>query len=230
MKSQILGNSHLGNSHNCIDTMINDYSILRGKRIILVEDQALIRHSLRDYLSQYGCQIVAEATSNEQAYKAVCSTSSDFVLMDYKLEDSHSFKTVLAIKKKFPKVKIIMVMGRTSAATLNELCESDIDALCLKEGALEELLVAIKQVCSGKRYISEAVSPYLNCLDVNLTPRELQILNMLVLGLSRKEIVKNLNISPETVKTHRKNIMKKLAVDNYADLVAKTKSLMLLDF
>lgn len=197
--------------------------------IALVEDHALVRQSMRDFLIAAGYDIVDEIHQQAHIYSAIVKSQPAVVLMDYQLSDGTTLASAEQIKKRLPSTKVIMVTGISSATTLQHMVQSKIDGLFLKEGSGDELLEAIACVIDGDRHISPLVQPYLEELTIQLTPRELQVLNMIVLGLSRKEIANSLSLSPETIKSHRKNLMRKLQVNNTASLLSRSHDLKLLD-
>ncbi|NVJ61890.1 MAG: response regulator transcription factor [Gammaproteobacteria bacterium] len=199
-------------------------------KIALIEDHLLVRQSLKQYLISAGHEITAEANNLMQIYDTIVKSAPDLILMDFKLSDGDTLEIANRIKSDMKKIKVIMVTGINSASALKQINESEVDGLFLKEGIIEELMKAIETVMSGQRYISPLVEPYLDEASICLTPREIQILNLIIMGLPRKDIAFQLNISPETIKSHRKNIMRKLDVNNVTALILKAKELKLLDY
>lgn len=198
--------------------------------IVLAEDHTIVRDGLRRLFdSQPTMQIVAEV-DNVSALRATIERWQPHVLLlDYKMPGGDTFTAAESLRKQFPHTRILMLTGVQSSITLRKLAESALNGLLLKQGSTDELLNAIQIVYEGGHYLSPLVEPHLNESQVELTGRELQILNMIVLGLTRSQIAEQLEISAETVKSHRKNLMKKLQAKTVTELIIKAQDNQLLE-
>ena len=198
-------------------------------KIVLVEDHPIVSQGLAQHLRQQGHTIVAEVNTLAAIPSAADYSSIDILLADYKLPGGDTFAVTEALKKSFPRLKVIVLTGIQSSVELRRLAQSNIDGLLLKQGDTRALDEAITTVCRGKRYISPLVTPHLEKIEAELTAREFQVLNMIVMGMARKEIAEQLGIGVESIKSHRKNIMKKLQVNSTVELILKAQQLKLLD-
>lgn len=197
-------------------------------KIVVADDHAIVREGLRRLIhAQDTLEVVAEVESAVHLKQVVAELQPELILLDYRMPGADTYAIAEYIKKRYPKTKILVFTAVQSGPLLKEMIESRIDGLVLKQDSNAELIAAINQIGQGIRYFSPSVQDCLKELEVYLTGRELQILNMIVMGLPRSQIAKQLEVSPETVKTHRKNLMKKLNVQTALELVNKAKALNL---
>lgn len=194
------------------------------KKIIIAEDQTLVRQGLRSLLeSQGNIEIVAEAEDGLEAIKCVEKYSPELVLLDLAMPTMSGLSALKDIKNRFPDTKILALTFHTSEEYILEAFKHGADGYCLKNDSYTELLIAINSVFSGKSYISPSVSGkvlegYLEGRKKlkketswdNLTQREKEVLKLVGEGYSSTEIGKILSISPKTIDKHRSNIMNKL--------------------
>ena len=204
------------------------------KKIIIAEDQTLVRQGLRSLLeSQGNIEIVAEAEDGLEAIKCVEKYSPELVLLDLAMPIMSGLSALKDIKNRFPDTKILALTFHTSEEYILEAFKHGADGYCLKNDSYTELLIAINSVFSGKSYISPSVSGkvlegYLEGRKKlkketsweNLTQREKEVLKLVGEGYSSTEIGKILSISPKTIDKHRSNIMNKLNLHSASALTA----------
>lgn len=199
-------------------------------RIGIADDHIFVQESLALLLSvEDRHQVVAAVGSVPELRELLALESLDLLLLDYNMPGGDSYAVAQQLKSSYPALKIIVLTAVASPLVLDRLAHSDIDGLVLKTGTSKEILKAIALVEQGERYISPLVEEQLEQLQVKLTARELQILVLIVQGVGRAEIAKQLHVSVETVKTHRRNLMHKLDVTSSAELIQQTSSLGLLE-
>jgi len=199
-------------------------------KVILADDHAIVRQGIRMVLEQAGnFSIVAEIQTVNEIEPSVREHQPDLLILDYKMPGGDTYATAEVLKRENPSLKILVFTGIQSAAAIQRLANSKIDALLLKDDSPKELLKAIKAIKADTRYISSLVEPYLKEISIQLTGRELQLLNLIVMGWARKDIAEHLGITVETIKTYRKNLMSKLDVHTVTELIIKAQDLKLLD-
>jgi DNA-binding NarL/FixJ family response regulator len=206
----------------------------RKKRIIIAEDQTLVRQGLKSLLSsEPELQVVAEAENGLDAIRCAGKYKPDLILLDLAMPKLSGISALKEIKRQFPKIKILSLTFHTSEEYILEAFESGADGYCLKNDTHAELLSAINNVLSGKNYLSPAISGkilegYLESREKTkpetslekLTQREKEVLKLVGEGYTSPEIGDILCISAKTVDKHRSNIMNKLKIHSSSALTA----------
>ncbi len=207
---------------------------LKKKRIVLAEDQTLIREGLKSLLAKNDeFEIVGEAGDGLEAIRCVSKCRPDLILLDLAMPRMNGIATIKEIKQKYANTKIVVLTLHTSDEYVLAAFQEGADGYCLKNDTHAELVMAIKRVLSGKKFISPEISEkvlegYLdgkksiksNSTWETLTQREKEVLQMVGEGYSSIEISDFLCISPKTVDKHRANIMNKLDLHNASALTA----------
>lgn len=203
-------------------------------RIVIAEDQTLVRQGLKSLLAE-GDQydVVGEAEDGLEAIRGVAKLKPDLLLLDLAMPRMNGISAIKAIKQQQPETKIIAITFHTSDEYILAAFESGADGYCLKNDTHANLLLALKRVMAGKRYISPEVSDkilngYLEGSRAvkpesaweTLTAREMEILKLVGEGYTSPEIADFLCISPKTVDKHRSNMMRKLDLHSAAALTA----------
>jgi DNA-binding NarL/FixJ family response regulator len=204
------------------------------KRILIVEDQRLVREGLRLILSSADdCEIVGEAENGLEAIRLCDNLEPDLILMDLSMPKMSGLEAIREIKSLDADVKVLAVTVHRTEEHVLEAFDAGADGYALKHSGKDELLMAIRSVLSGERFISPMVSGqviqgYLEGARSlkqssswdTLTSRERQVLKLIAEGYKNKDIADYLCISVKTVETHRSNIMKKLDIHNASELTA----------
>jgi two-component system response regulator NreC len=203
-------------------------------RIVIAEDHTIVREGLRALLSSNPAfEIVGEAEDGLDAIRCVEDLMPDLVLMDLTMPRMNGMEVIKELKRRWPEIKIIaLTVHRTEEYFLASL-QAGADGYVLKDANYDELLMAIKNVLSGKSYLSPAVSKRviegyvegkknLGCKSLwdTLTQREKEVLKLIAEGYKNKEIADYLCLSVKTVDKHRTNLMRKLDLHNVSALTA----------
>ena len=146
----------------------------------------------------------------------------DIVVLDINMPVMDGITCAKRIKDKYKNVKVIILTMYTQKSFIEEIIKIGIDGCLLKNNTGEELIEAIDRVHSGKSYYDQIQSFYSKEEEVKkykLSEREIEIIRALSNGRTSTQIAEDLFISPHTVKTHRKNILKKLNLHNSTDLM-----------
>lgn len=198
--------------------------------ILLVDDHKLIRESWSFLLnSDPRFQVIAETNAGSEGVELAKTKRPDIVLMDVNMTPVNGFDATRLIRKYSPGSKVIGVSMHTMPVYARRMLQMGAMGYITKNSSKEEMITAIVQVESGKKYVCEEVKNILaqqelqeekNSQDINtLSRRELDIVQLIREGLSSKEIAAKLDISLKTVEVHRYNILKKLNLKNTAALV-----------
>jgi DNA-binding NarL/FixJ family response regulator len=199
--------------------------------ILLVDDHKLIRDSWSFILnSDSRFQVIAETSSGAEAIELARTLRPLIILMDVNMTPVNGFEATKQIRKFSPGSKIIGITMHSMPAYAKRMLQIGAMGYVTKNSSKEEMITAILEVYSGKKYICEEVKNILaqqeleeegdGQPDMNvLSRRELEIVKLIREGSSSKEIALNLDISLKTVEVHRYNILKKLGLKNTASLV-----------
>ena len=198
--------------------------------ILIADDHKLIRETWAFILSSDPrFKVLADCGDAETAVEIAKTQKPDIVLMDINMVPFSGFEATEKIRKLSPSSKIIGVSMHSQPAYAKKMLQAGAMGYVTKNSSREEMMKAILEVHSGKKYICEEIKNIISeqlmdestdTPNVNaLTEREIQIINYIREGLSSKEMAAVLNISLKTVEVHRHNILKKLKLKNAASLV-----------
>jgi two-component system invasion response regulator UvrY len=201
-------------------------------RIIVVDDHALFRRSLKTAF-KYECtdiHIVGEAEHGEELFAVLVSTPADLVLLDINLPDVGGADIARRLRSDYPHLKILAVSGDNTAETIRAMLDAGIDGFIGKQtGDTDELAKAIRSVMNGVEYFGRDVASIMYSVYVSkkkttevtqeFTDREREIILLCRKGLVVKEIADRLNVSINTIATHKKRIFQKLGINNQMEMV-----------
>ncbi|MCB1101847.1 MAG: response regulator transcription factor [Kiritimatiellae bacterium] len=198
-------------------------------RVAVVDDHPIIRSGVRLLIeSEPDFEWVGEAASVEQAMDLLLATRPDAVVLDLWLGGNDGIEMVKSLRPLATETALLCYTMNDAAIFGERAIRAGAAGYLSKKEPLEELLVALKTVCQGHRYISgKLLNTLLDGLTgkrppeghETLTDRELQVLRLLGQGMANPEIAGQLGLSVKTVNTHRENIKRKLGIRNAADLV-----------
>ena len=193
-------------------------------RILVVEDDPMIQLGLEHILSTYPhFEIVEVAEDGHQGVKAALQHEPDLIIMDIGLPRKDGIAATEEIKAKLPNVRIVMLTSHTNRTEVLAALASGADAYCVKGASIDQMLAAIAAAEAGAVYLDPQIArsvlenlrqPSSELNIGQLTGREMDVLKLVVEGKSNTEIGEVLYLSPNTVKTHVRGIMNKLAVDD----------------
>lgn len=208
-------------------------------RILIVDDQSLFRESLHAYLAmQKEFEVVGEALHGQEALRLVGIHKPDVVLMDVRMPVLDGVETARLLHEEHPDCKIIMLTTFDDDEYVFEALRNGAVGYLLKDTSAEKLLEALRAVARGESFIqpsiqSKVVAEFarlarqvparLVALAEPLSPRELEILRLVAVGASNREIATRLYITEGTVKNHVTNILEKLGVDDRTQAAIKAR-------
>ena len=202
---------------------------MKINKVILADDHPIVREGIKLILQKNSInEVVFEASNGLEVLDYLENDKADMIVMDLSMPKLNGIFTTEQVKKKYPSIKILILSRHDAEQYILETVKAGADGYVLKRSVSEELQIAISEISKGNMYLSPSLSrPFVNKLlsqynptreQKNLTHRENEIYQLLAEGNTTKEIAKLLFISPETVSTHRKRLMKKLNVDSISQL------------
>ncbi len=197
-------------------------------RVLVVDDHAIVREGICSLLARRkDIEVVGEAADGKRAIDAVVQFDPDVVLMDIQMPGLNGLEATREIHKRFPSTRILVLTQHESKEYVVPLLRAGAVGYITKTARATELIGAIRAVYEQGAYLPPRITQTLvdalvETADATeqplLTERELEVLRLVVEGLSSREIAERLNISVKTVDTHRANIMDKVGAHNTAEL------------
>ena len=208
--------------------------------VVIADDHQLFITGLKSILSDiegYEINLTDIANDGEELLTILKKNVPDLLILDLNMPERDGLDVLDVIRDQYDDLKILALTMYDESKIVKSAFKSGVDGYVLKTSGKEELVRAIIEVLDGRTFLGKGVS--LNSLTSkasrksdnayhfedkfikksNLTKREFEILRLISLALSNKEIAKELFISDQTVSVHRKNIMRKLGVSNTAGLI-----------
>lgn len=213
---------------------------MHNLKIALLDDHQIIIDGLKLLLfNEASIEVVMEANNGHVFLQELSDkkTHLDIIIMDLMMPEINGYEMALLLQDKYPEIKIIILTMNTEAEIAYNLVEkSDIKAILPKSANKNTLIKAINMVARGEMFFHKDIMQELESYKVKvyekeklmLSPRELEIIELICKGSSSKEIAANLNLSEHTVLTHRKNISRKTGTNNAASLIELTRRLNLI--
>ncbi len=188
-------------------------------RIVLVDDHRVVARSLKAYLESFdGLQVVGTASSGEGLLARLDEWRPEIVVQDLLLPGGmDGVETTRRVLRKAPGTKVIVLTASTDEARMMGALRAGAVGYVRKDAEPETLLAAVRAVARGKSYYDV---PAMGAAE-DLTARERDVLRLVALGRSNKEIADELGIGDETVKTHVANVLGKLMAENRAQAVVQ---------
>jgi len=191
--------------------------------VLLVDDHALVRRGFRRMLEdEEDITVKGEASDGEEAVRLARSLKPDVIVMDCALPGVNGLVATRRILEHDPKAAVLMLSMHSEDTWVRQALEAGARGYMLKNAVDLELVEAIRRVAAGEEVLDSQIArkgTLKGERETGLTVRELEILQLIVGGLSNKEIASQLNLSANTVAVHRANIMDALGIHKTAELV-----------
>jgi DNA-binding NarL/FixJ family response regulator len=201
---------------------------------LLADDHAIVRYGLRAMVeSQPGMQVCAEAATGAEAIEEAKRSKPDLIVLDLTLAgDLNGLQVLEAVKAEMPETEVLILTMHFSEDVARESLRMGAIGYVLKSDADEELLAAIDSARHGHPFFTGRLAMTMaeNFIspreltpeergEFPLTPREMQVIQLLAMGRSNKETATELKVSTRTIESHRHHIMRKMSFQSFSDLV-----------
>jgi DNA-binding NarL/FixJ family response regulator len=199
-------------------------------KILLADDHRMMREGLRAVLEKEGLEVVGEAASGREALALSQSLRPDVVVMDITMPDLNGIDATRRLMDESPGCKVVALSMHADRRYVRAMFAAGAAGYLVKHAASDELVLAVKAVAQGQKYVSASVAGVVidgwvgqtaaepAQVDRTLSPREREVLQLLAEGHTSKEIASRLAIALPTVETHRRQIMAKTGLRTIADL------------
>jgi len=202
--------------------------------VLLVDDHLIVRQGLKALLIAEGdVTIVAEAQTGREAVQMAATHRPEVVVMDLAMPRLNGCEATRQILKAVPSTKVVVLSTYSDDEHLQQALGAGAAAYLLKQTAAADLVQAIREVKKGNAYFSPAIAKRLReqtarlpstgepekTPEVELTPREAEVLQLIAEGFANKQIAGELGLSVKTVEKHRQQVMHKLRIHDIAGLV-----------
>ncbi len=197
-------------------------------RVMIVDDHDMVRRGLATFLRvKPDLQLVGEARDGLEALMVCENVQPDVILMDLVMPRLTGAEATRSIRERWPHIQIVALTSFEEKDLVRDALRAGAISYLLKNVTVEELASAIRAAHSGQSTLApEAVRALVRLpepeshINYKLTPREVQVLALLVQGLSNPDIAKQLMVSRSTAKAHVSNILSKLETSNRAEAIA----------
>jgi two-component system, NarL family, nitrate/nitrite response regulator NarL len=197
-------------------------------RVLIADDHQVLLDGLVMMLKDLEqIELVSTTSNGEEVLKQMDTYCVDVLLMDIRMPIKDGYETAKIVIEKYPETKVLMLSMHSEKIYIEKMYALGVDGYLLKTAGKTEIIEAIEKVHRGEKYFCKDITLAIldnsivasNVLSGHLTKREKEILLLIFTGLTNNEIAEKLFLSADTIKTHRKNMMRKLDIKNTAGLV-----------
>jgi two-component system response regulator NreC len=201
-------------------------------RILVADDHATVRQGLKLLIeSQPDMEVVGEAADGKHVLEQAETLRPDIVVMDISMPGMNGLVTTRMLKRAHPTIAVVALTRHEEETYLEELLRGGASGYILKQSAPTEFLQAIRAVAAGGVYLDPAMTPRVadGLLDrdlaaserprTSISERESEVLRLIAVGYSNKEVGTQLGVSVKTVEAHKANAMRKLGLTGRVDVV-----------
>jgi two-component system, NarL family, response regulator len=191
-------------------------------RVLIADDHPIVREGLRTLVSrQADMKMVAEAATGREAVNQCVRHRPDVALIDLRMPELSGVEAIGAIRARVPSVRPIVLTTYDGNEDIYRSLRAGAKAYLLKDAPRNELLSCIRAVHEGKTWISPLAAANLaaRLSEEELTPREIEVLRLIVAGKSNKEIGAALFVTEGTIKLHVNHLLRKLKVSGRTEAI-----------
>ncbi|MCB0174077.1 MAG: response regulator transcription factor [Anaerolineae bacterium] len=206
-------------------------------KLLIVDDHTVVRRGIEMIIStEPGLDVIGEAKDGQEAFNKVKDLQPDIVLMDLNMPKVNGVEAIMKIKEGSPKTKVLVLTAYIDNENVSAAMKAGADGYTLKEVDSDILIGAIRSISQGGMPLHPQAARFLFqgepkpaepalTEEINLTDRELNVLELITQGLNNRKIAKELNLSIGTIKIHVSNILSKLGVSSRTEAAVKATQL-----
>ena len=199
--------------------------------IFLADDHGVLRAGLRALLNaESDLEVIGEAASGDEVLRLAAELQPDIVLLDLNMPGPGGIEVTRRLRELLPETRVLVLTVHEDEGLLREAIDSGASGYIIKRAVESELINAIRAVARGELYIHPSMTRALlhepakrtrtpSGAQESLTPRETDVLRLIVLGYTNRQAAEELGLSVRTVETHRANLMGKLGLKSRVELV-----------
>lgn len=197
-------------------------------RIAIADDHVLVRRGLAELLREMDdFRVVGEAASGDELLRLLRDDRVDVIVMDMNMPGPSGLDLVKSIRAEFPKLPILVLSAHPEDQYAVRVVRAGAMGYLTKESAEADLVVAVRRVAEGKRYLTQGLAAsLLDALDSNpdedphaaLSDREYQVLRLIASGMTVGGIAEHLSLSVKTVSTYRSRLLQKMGMSNNSEI------------
>ena len=198
-------------------------------KIILVDDHQMFRDGVKAVLcDEENIEVIGEVGNGTDLFELLKTLKPDLIITDISMPDISGIEVTNFVSTNYPEINILILSMHSNEEFITKALNAGANGYLPKDTSMDELLEAINTIYTGENYFNRAISDTILKAMINksksdkkatLTSRELEIVNLVVEGLSNKEIADKLFISVRTVDTHKNNVLHKLKLKSSIELV-----------
>ena len=197
-------------------------------KIVLADDHRIIIDAIADMLNaEQDISVVGIAENGLEALRVIEEKQPDLAVVDINMPGLDGIELTRSIKEKFADIKVVILSMSSDQTYVNKALEAGAKGYLLKNTGKEEFLLALKKIVGGGKYFASEITEAMlygrsedsSPLSVELSKKEMEVLRLIAKGLTNPQIAETLFRSEHTIKSHRKNLLSKLGVNNTAGLV-----------
>lgn len=197
-------------------------------RVVIAEDHHVVRAAVAEWLNREdGIQVVGEVEDGADLLPMVEETSPTVLLLDVNMPNQRATEAVIAIRARFPHVRILIFSAHDRPEYVLNLVTAGVMGYVLKDDSPKTVLQAIRSVAAGKTWLTPRVAHIFqegndyqeNSLLATLTPRETEVLQLMVDGCSNEDMAETLVLSVQTVRNHASSVYRKIGVNSRVEAV-----------
>ncbi|MDC7994413.1 response regulator transcription factor [Altibacter sp. HG106] len=204
------------------------------KKILIADHHPVVRKGISCMLDQEGSfEIIAKANNGDELYKYLEKEQPDILIMEIDMPQISGINALRSIKTQFPETRVLIFSIHPEEIYALRAIKSGAAGYVPKTASTKLFLKAIRQIAKGGIFLNEELTSTFTKRNVGessaisrykkLSSREIEVLNLLSSGKRNKDIANELNINEKTVSTYKTRLLKKLKVDNLADLIHQSR-------